>query len=340
MNSKFYFAKSFISFSIALCSINCISLAKCNSHFPQIRYSTDSKFVRPDKGLGQGKNIRSWKPMSGDESMDRRKSSHKNNVSLLSVNSSCLVDVNRLSYFVDDENSCARVVGLSQNSDASLNEFSKNPIRIESSIPYDGKNYSVTSIDDSCFEGCSDLTSIVIPNSIEKIGARSFAGSSLKYIAFESGSKINSIGESAFENSSIEFITLPQSLAFVDRSAFSNCENLSILMVENPGLNVSADSFNNCKNLSYVSIPCGMKKDIGYSGLKIGDANTFDVMQCSYSKFGLATRDKVGSGIIHWSHQFSDWSKVDGENSKKRTCALCNLAEFSVDNSERDTTSV
>ena len=319
------------------CHKDNVSLLSTNPNFNMpnpVASLTEEQALEIAKELGDGKDMGSWRTMSGEEFMRWWRSCHKDNVSLLSMDSSNLVEVNGLSYFIDDENSCARVVGLSKDSDITLlSGFSKKSIRIESSISYNGRNYSVTSIDDSCFEGCSDLYAVIVPNSIEKIGARSFAESSLKYLIFEHDSKINSIRESAFENSSIEFISLPKSLAFIDRSAFSNCKNLLVLMVENPDLNVSADSFNNCENLSHVFVPCNIKnKDIGYSGLKIGDSGNFDVMNCSYSKFGLATQKKVGSGTIHFNHEFSDWTKVENENSKMRTCALCNLAEIAVEN--------
>lgn len=358
MNSKFYLAKLIAAISIALCSTNCVSFAYDggNDQFPQIS-NAESRFDMPNpasvltedealkiaEDLGEGKDMGSWRTMSGAEFMKWWRSCHvdASDVSLLNMDSSNLVDVNGLSYFIDDANSCAKVVGLSKDFDLILNKPSRKIIRIESSVSYNGKHYSVTSIDDSCFEGCSDLNLVVIPNSIEKIGAKSFARSSLKSVVFEHDSKIDSIRESAFENSSIEFITLPKSLTFVDRSAFANCENLLVLMIENPDLNVSADSFSNCKNLSHMFIPCNIKnKDIGYSGLKIGDSNSFDVMKCSYSKFGLATQEKVASGVIHWDHEFSDWMKIENENSKKRTCALCNLVEIAVENCDGGTTSI
>ena len=357
MNSKFYVTSLIATISMALCSSCCISYAKNNYNFPKIRYTINSKLVMPNpasvlteeealkiaKDLGNGQDMGTWKTMSGDEFMKWWRASHKvKDISLLGMESSNLVEVNGLSYLIDDVNSCAKVIGISKNSNVMLlNEFSKRTIRIDSSVSYNGKYYSVTSIGDSCFEECSDLNSVIIPNSIETIGARAFAGSSLKYVVFEHDSKINSIRESAFENSSIEFIVLPKSLEFVDRSAFSNCENLSILMVENPDLNVSADSFNNCKNLSHIFVPCNIKnRDIGYSGLKIGDSGNFDIMKCSYSKFGLASQEKVASGIIHWDHEFSDWIKVKDKNSKKRTCSFCNLAEISVENYEKNIDSI
>lgn len=267
MNIKFYLKKMIAALSIALCSTNCLSFAKIKPNVPkkikQIRMEivmpnpvsmlSEEEALKIAEDLGPGKSMGSWKTMSGEEFMKWWRSYHEEDrpVSLINFRTNeTIVEVNGLSYFIDDVNSCAKVVGLSKQYNlVSFNEFSRNPIRVESSVLYDGKYYSVTSIEDSCFEGCSNFDSIIIPNSIEKIGTKSFAGSSLKYVVFENDSNLTSIRESAFENSSIEFIVLPKSLEFVDRSAFSNCENLSILMIENPDINVSADSFNNCKNL-------------------------------------------------------------------------------------------
>lgn len=43
---------------------------------------------------------------------------------------------------------------------------------IPSSVTYNETNYSVTTIGDSAFEGCTGLTSITIPNSVTSIGYR------------------------------------------------------------------------------------------------------------------------------------------------------------------------
>ena len=47
-------------------------------------------------------------------------------------------------------------------------------INIPESVTYDGYTYSVTSIGNKAFYGCSGLTSITIPNSVTSIGDDAF----------------------------------------------------------------------------------------------------------------------------------------------------------------------
>jgi len=210
-------------------------------------------------------------------------------------------------------------------------------IRIANSVTFDNVSYPVESIANSCFEGCNDLEYVIIPDSVKKISTKAFADCLfLKSVIFEGTSSLETIESSAFENSGIEFISLPKSLLLIDKLAFSNCKNLRILNIESPSLSVSVHAFNNCKNLSDMSIPCNFPKEkfnCSCLQLKNSDKNKFDVIERSYSKFGLMIEKKVGNGNVTINHLFSNWTKIDNEPKKMRKCKICNFVDLAFDNS-------
>ena len=94
----------------------------------------------------------------------------------------------------------------------------------------------VTSLRGRCFQNCSSLKSINIPNSVTSIGDYVF--------------------ESSY-GSSLEFISIPNSVTSIDSNVFSNCNKLKIISFPNrtPSLSNTRYLFSGCESLKRISIP-------------------------------------------------------------------------------------
>lgn len=87
---------------------------------------------------------------------------------------------------------------------------------------------SVVTIGESAFEGCNNLTSIVIPDSVTTIEAWAFYGcTSLTSVTFGDNSQLTTIGEHVFEGcDSLKSIVIPDSVTIIEMWAFYGCDSL------------------------------------------------------------------------------------------------------------------
>ena len=94
-------------------------------------------------------------------------------------------------------------------------------------IPSTYQGVPVTKISSSAFDGCSRLTSIIIPNGVTSIGGNAFSGcTSLTSIIIPDS--VTSIGSAAFSNcTSLTSITIPSSVTSIGNSAFGSCNALT-----------------------------------------------------------------------------------------------------------------
>ena len=85
-------------------------------------------------------------------------------------------------------------------------------------------------IGEQAFSGCSDLTSITIPNSVTSIGFATFSGCS-----------------------SLTSITIPNSVTSIGRTAFCNCSSLTSITIPNSVTSIGDDAFFGCTSLPVIN---------------------------------------------------------------------------------------
>ena len=148
---------------------------------------------------------------------------------LLSLAASAVVQIDGLWYNLNSNNNTAEVV-------ASQGTQYSGDISIPTWAYYQNTSYKVTSIGNSAFEGCVDVTSVSIPSSVTSIGNGAFwQCSSLKSVYIPDG--VKTIGEGAFHNCfNLVSVFIPSSVTSIGSSAFGNCNNLTqvISLIQNP----------------------------------------------------------------------------------------------------------
>lgn len=129
------------------------------------------------------------------------------------------------------------------------------------------------------FKECPNLTTLVIPNSVTKIGREAFSGSGISQITLsenlttieamafkESGltqitlpESLTTIETSAFYKTKLETITIPKNVTKIPTDCFYQCENLIRAMFPNTLTTIDARAFRGCSNLANIDIPTSLE---------------------------------------------------------------------------------
>ena len=125
-------------------------------------------------------------------------------------------------------------------------------IVIPESVTYEDVSYSVTSIGESAFYGCTGLTSVTIPNSVTSIGYSAF-GDCRGLTSITIPNSVTSIGNGAFRGcTGLTSVTIPNSVTSIGVSAFSNCSGLTSITIGNGIKTIGAEAFATCPELTDV----------------------------------------------------------------------------------------
>lgn len=132
-------------------------------------------------------------------------------------------------------------------------------VTIPASVTYNSITYSVTSIGESAFEGCWNLTSIEIPNSVTSIGESAFFYCT-SLTSIEIPSSVTSIGAWAFSGctslTSVVSCIAAEDLFAINTVAFSGIDNEACTLYVPAGAKstyVATDGWSNFTNIVEMS---------------------------------------------------------------------------------------
>ena len=197
---------------------------------------------------------------------------------------------------------------------------------------YKGKGYRIES---NAFRGCSDLTSVVIPNSVTSIGDGAFSGcsgltsvvipnsvTSIEENAFEGCSNLNSVEldtesiDSWFSsNKSLSTLVFGDNVKIIGNKAFSYCSSLTSVEIPNNVTSIGNGAFEYCTGLTFVEIPnsvtsIGKSAFGGCSGLNSVKLDTDTIDSWFSSSESLSTLVLGNNVKIIGDYAFSNCSSL------------------------------
>ncbi len=136
-------------------------------------------------------------------------------------------------------------------------------IVIPQSICLDGELYTVITIGESAFKDCSELTSVIIPNTVITINEFAFCHSGLTSVTIPDS--VKTIESAAFDScSGLKSIIIPNSVTVIGVIAFNWCTGLKSIEIPNSVTNIGFGAFSGCSGLTSITIPKSVVS-IGYS---------------------------------------------------------------------------
>ena len=102
----------------------------------------------------------------------------------------------------------------------------------------------------------AEVENIVIEDDVTRIGNLAFVNfDGLTTVTFATGSKLETIGEAAFNNCfNLATVTIPASVTTIGDYAFGYCSNLATVTVFAPSCTLGDYAFNNCDNLTNIYV--------------------------------------------------------------------------------------
>ena len=133
-------------------------------------------------------------------------------------------------------------------------------IEIPMQITHDGVSYRVTRIGDNAFQGCKELTSVVIPEGVTSIGKFAF-DTCEKLTSVVIPDSVTTIEQSAFVRCmALQSITIPNSVTTIGMAAFWWCTSLESIDIPDSVNTIEQMAFGVCTSLKSVTLPKNLER--------------------------------------------------------------------------------
>ena len=235
------------------------------------------------------------------------------------------VEIDGIWYIINLDTNTAEII-KSQSADYS------GSISIQNNLYYNNQSFRVTSIGESAFKGCTELTSISLPYSVMSIGESAFEGcTGLTGITISTN--LNSIGKGAFYGcTGLTSFKIPEGVTNIGLGAFSSCSSLTSVIIPSSVTNIESYAFDKCISLSRI---------VSESEKPIAIDNTvFDTYDNPYNVYSMATlvvpngTKSVYQSTAGWNN-FSNISEVSEQKARTIHVAQAGTLSNYISNEEK-----
>lgn len=148
-------------------------------------------------------------------------------------------------------------LNIDKTAEVLANDYSGDII-IPENVTYNDVTYRITSLENGCFNDCSYLTCISLPDGITSLGKNCFYScDKLTSISLPEG--LTSLGNECFAYCyELTSISLPDGITSLGNECFARCSSLKSIKLPDGITSLGYDCFGGCSSLTTIELPAGL----------------------------------------------------------------------------------